>query len=270
MSWSKRPVHWEDDDHHYISFVFSWDLWQWCQSAQPELSGKKIIVGGPAVYLNREWVPGWVRVGEETNALPRHNILATRTTLGCIRKCKFCAVPQIEPQYIELDEWEHGYLFIDNNFLACSDKHFNKVIDKIKYYEYVEFNQGLDARLLTKERAERLAECNIKIRFALDHTTDEGVFLRAFQLITDAGIPKHKISVYVLIGFDDTPADALYRLSLVNSLGAKPNPMRYQPLHAKKRNEYVSDEWTNKELIRYMRYWQNLRYTAKVPFADFV
>jgi hypothetical protein len=61
-NWSKGPVVWEDEQYEYISIVFSWDWWKFTKRAQPGLSGKKIIVGGPAVYLNPEWAPKWVEI----------------------------------------------------------------------------------------------------------------------------------------------------------------------------------------------------------------
>ena len=106
MKWSKKPVHWEDDDYHYYSIVFSWDLWRWAHEIQPEFDGKKVKVGGPAVILNPAWAPEWVEIGESIPALHRHNPDATRTSTGCIRRCDFCAVPEMEGKLMELTEWE--------------------------------------------------------------------------------------------------------------------------------------------------------------------
>jgi len=75
--------------------------------------------------------------------------------------------------------------------------------------------------------------------------------------------------LYALIGFNDTPGDALYRLETIYSMGSLPNPMRYQPLNAIKRNSYVNIAagWTHQELTRFMRYWTNCRYLRSVPFV---
>ncbi len=93
--------------------------------------------------------------------------------------------------------------------------------------------------------------------------------MAAFEKVRNAGIVASKIRVYVLIGFNDTPEDALYRLQTIKELGAYPNPMRYQPIDCQKKNEYVSPSWTDAELKRYMRYWSNLRITRRIPFAEF-
>jgi hypothetical protein len=92
--WSKKPVVFEDSKAEYHSVVFSWDLWEWTKTIQPPLSGKQVIVGGPAVELHQEWVPDWVKVQkvppEGVVPLRLHNPEATRTSIGCMRKCARC------------------------------------------------------------------------------------------------------------------------------------------------------------------------------------
>lgn len=270
--WKKKPIHWEDEKHHYISFVFSWDLWEWCQSAQPDLSGKQIVIGGPAVILNPEWVPGWVKIQNKTcyNILQKYNQNATRTTYGCIRKCDFCAVPLIDGHFRELECFIPGNVLIDNNLLACSKIHFQRVVDHLKCYKWCDFSQGLDCRLMTKWHAEKLSELQKPmIRLAWDNTSYEKQFFQACELLKKAGIPKRKITCYVLIGFNDDPEDALYRLQSIYDRGYSVFPMRYQPLNSKKKNGFVGKKWTDYELNRYMRYWGSRRFFAGIPFADF-
>ena len=98
------------------------------------------------------------------------------------------------------------------------------------------------------------------------HNTEN---LSAIKRLHSAGIPKRNIKVYVLIGFQDSPDDALYRLRLIRNLGIIPFPMRFQPLDSLMMNIHVSSEWTAKELDRYMSYWANLRYTEGVPFEEY-
>ncbi len=271
LKWSKKPIHWESAYTHYYSIVFSWDLWDFLQTAQIELDGKDIAIGGPAVKINKAWVPEWIKTPDyDWPQLYRHNPLATRTTMGCPRHCGFCSVPIIESEYRELDDWEIKPIVCDNNLLAASNAHFARVIYRLKALEWCDFNQGLDSRLMTQERADMLAGLrNPIIRLAFDGVGYEHHFLSAFYELRNAGIPKKNIRAYVLIGYKDNPEDALYRLRLVKGLGITPNPMRYQPINAKRRNECVAAEWTHKELDRYMSYWQNLRYVGGVPFEEY-
>lgn len=268
--WSKRPVCWETDEAHCYSVVFTWDLWTWTRLVQPALDDKLVVVGGPAVKLMPELIPDWVTIGEDLPALGRHNPEATRTSTGCSRHCAFCAVPDIEGDLVELDDWSVQPVVIDNNLLACSRAHFDCVIDGLKGLSWCDFNQGLDARLLTSYHAGRLAELSRPVvRLAFDDVADEPSLVRAYLHLRDAGIPKSLIRVYVLIGFRDTPEDALFRLQLVRDLGIKPFPMRYQSLDCVRRNQYIAPGWTPVELDRYMSYWANLRYTEAVPFEDY-
>lgn len=271
MNWIKKPIHIEDKNNHYISFVFSWDLWEFCKIAQPELDGKQIIIGGPAVQLNPEWIPKWIKIKKDMPFLKYHNKQATRTTEGCIRKCSFCAVPKIEQEYKELKEWEIKPILIDNNFLASSKNHFDSVIDKLKKLKWCDFNQGLDARLLTDYHASRFAELkNIKIRLAFDNIKNENNFIKAAELLKKYKISKRNIHCYVLIGYNDNPDDALYRLNIIKKYGFYTNPMRYQPINAKYKNEYVGKNWTDKLLKDYSRYWSNFRYFRNIPFNQYI
>lgn len=267
--WSGGLADWTEGETAFVSVVFSWLVQSAYQRAQwYKTQGYRVRVGGPAAMLQPRYFTEFD--GGEVNALHYHNPQATFTTRGCIRNCKFCGVPKFEGAFRELDDWESKPIICDNNFLASSRKHFDRAIDRLKPVEGVDFNQGLDARLLTDYHAGRLAELDMLcVRLAWDHSKIEAQFRKAFDTLIGAGFPASKIRVYVIIGFDDDPQDALYRLETVKGLGAYPNPMRYQPLNSTRRNEYVHPNWSDSELTRYMRYWANLRITRRVPFAEF-
>lgn len=269
--WSGGYVEWMEDHTACISVVFSWQLQRAYQRAVWLRSqGYHVRAGGPAVSLNPQFLADVAELGGTVDALSHHNPNATFTSRGCCRKCSFCAVPKIEGDIRELSTWEPKSIVSDNNLLACSVEHFNRVIDSLKAVKRIDFNGGFDARLLTDHHARRLTELDLKnVRLAWDDVRLESQFMQAFGILRKAGTPANKISVYVLIGYNDTPEDALYRLRTVWDLKAWPNPMRYQPLDAKKRNEYVGPNWTHRELQRYMRYWANLRHLSAVPFEEF-
>ncbi|MDD2503859.1 MAG: radical SAM protein, partial [Clostridia bacterium] len=78
---------------------------------------------------------------------PVNNAYFAYMTRGCPRKCVFCAVPRLEPEYrgyvglkdqIDRATKQFGpkkdLLLMDNNVFAS--KHFNKIIDKIKECGY--------------------------------------------------------------------------------------------------------------------------------------
>ena len=270
-NWQRGIVEWTEGNVAFLSVVFSWQLQEAYQRAVwLRQQGYYVRAGGPAVDLNPDMMRGVAVTVGKADALPRHNPDATFTSRGCPRKCLFCAVPRIEGDLVELDDWEVKPIVCDNNLLACSQAHFDDVIDKLRPIHGVDFNQGLDARLLLDYHARRLTELDLKcVRLAWDHTRDEKQFLTAFQKLRRVGFPARAIRVYVLIGFDDTPDDALYRLETIKALGSWPNPMRYQPLDAQVRNDYVAPGWTERELRRFARYWSRLRWLGGIPFEEY-
>ena len=270
--WSRHFLEIRDGGTTRLSVVFTWDLPEAYQRAVWLCSaGQRVIAGGPAVALMPEFLAGVAEIGDDwPEALEHHNPMATFTSRGCIRRCPFCAVWRVEGELHELEDWPVRPIVCDNNLLACSRQHFDRVIDRLKPLSAVDFNQGLDARLLTKHHADRLTELKKPmVRLAFDHVKSEAELMRAFELLREAGLAKSRIRVYVLVGYNDTPEDALYRLRLVDGLGIAPNPMRYNPLDSMKRDSYVGPNWTGRELTRYVRYWANLRYFRGVPFEVF-
>lgn len=258
-----------------LSIAFTWNLQEAHQRAAWWRSqGYNVRAGGPAVRLLPEVLADVADISWSVlaDAIALHNPNAVFTSRGCIRKCKFCAVPIIEGELREIPEkfWEPRRIICDNNLLACSQKHFDTVIDRLKPLRNIDFNQGLDARLLTRYHVERLAELHIGVlRLAWDHIDLGNEFMAAYEELRKAGFPKKLIRCYVLIGYNDTPDDAWFRLRTIWNMGIQPFPMRYQPLDALRKNTYVGEHWTEKELARYMRYWARLRWHGSVPFDEF-
>jgi len=271
MNWSKRFIEHRKNGIARLSVAFTWDLPHTYQRAVwLNALGLRVIAGGPAVGLMPDYMKDVAETGTDwPDALKHHNPQATFTSRGCIRRCPFCAVWRTEGKLRELDDWPVRPIICDNNLLACSRRHFDRVIDRLKPLKSIDFNQGLDARLLTQHHADRLAELDCMVRLAFDHVNNEPDLMRAYERLRKAKIPKRRIRVYVLIGFQDTPEDALYRLQTVANLGIDPNPMRYNPLDTLSRDSYVGPNWTDRELTRHTRYWSNLRWFRAVPFTDF-
>lgn len=269
--WRGGLAEWTEGDTAFLSVPFTWELQNAYQRAVwLRAEGYRVRAGGPAVSLMPDVLSGVADLGGEVNALPHHNPDATFTSRGCIRRCPFCAVWRVEGALQELTDWEPKPIVCDNNLLACSRRHFDTVIDRLKPLSGIDFNQGLDARLLTKHHADRLAELDCIVRLAWDHIDTGNAFMAAYETLRRAHIPKKRIRVYVLIGYQDTPEDAWFRLRTVWNLGVKPNPMRYNPLDAVVRDTYVGEHWTDDLLRQYMRYWANLVYTAGVPFEEWL
>lgn len=266
--WRKDIASWKFGKQLYLSIPFTWLLPEAVEMAKSHKG--KVFAGGPAVDLMPEIIKPYADTETPCIIQPlmMHNPLATFTTRGCPNRCGYCAVPKIEGGFRELDDYPIRPVVCDNNLLESSKKHFDRLIDQLKKFPYVDFNQGLDARKFNKHHAERIAELkSVKVRFAFDHIGMEQKVFDAIQLARSEGLKN--FGVYVLFGFKDTPEDALYRLNAVYSNGIMPYPMRYQPLDALQKNSYVADGWTVKELRHIHRYYSRLAYLEHVPFDEY-
>ena len=267
-NWLKDIARWKIGSTLYLSVPFTWLLPQARQLAL--LHSGPVQAGGPAVQLMPEFLADVAAVNQPCPVEPLlfHNPLATFTSRGCPNACAFCAVPRLEGDLKELRDWRPAPIICDNNLLAASRKHFDRVIDRLKSMPGVDFNQGLEARLMTPHHARRLAELkHPKIRFAFDTLKEEAVVADAISLCRKHGLKD--FGVYVLIGFDDTPAEALYRLEKVWEWKAVTNPMRYQPLDALEKNFYVADGWTHRQLQELMYCQSRSVWTGHISIRDY-
>lgn len=285
------------------------------------------------------------------------------TTRGCINRCKFCAVPTLEPTYhdfidlkqrIEQTNERFGprknLLLLDNNVLAS--KSYDRIIDEIKecgfgvgatyslpneyeiairnlreqynerayirkvisiykdivnkldndqeraelymrleqnhclhhysaekenileldkyvrpLYEKthkpskrkrtVDFNQGIDSRLVTKANMDKLAEVNIyPLRIAFDQWALKDIYERSVHIAVSSGIKN--LSNYLLYNFDDKPEELYYRLRLNVELCEELDasiysfPMKYHPINDEKfckNRNFIGKHW-NRKFIR--------------------
>ena len=162
-------------------------------------------------------------------------------TRGCIRNCEFCMVPKKEGKikvnadiYEFWDKRHDSIIFLDNNIFAAP-KHFEKIAEQLLREKLkADFNQGLDIRLLTKDKAKILKQLKPykQWRFAFDSMEYEDDFRKGAELLLEVGIPKYKISVYVLAGCNTDIFDAIKRIDIVyNQYGFDPFVMPFKNLN---------------------------------------
>jgi hypothetical protein len=293
---------------------------------------------------------------------PANNAYFAYMTRGCVNHCKFCAVPKLEPKYIEympvseqvhFAEEKYGakrdLLLLDNNVLASC--RFEDIIEDIKragfsnnstyispnlyeiaianlrsgqndrgyiracvkqlkllfqkskgetaqeiydllkdhylleyhtakkeellttyetfrpFFEnfysknpkkrYVDFNQGIDSRLITPENMAKLAEIPIKpVRIAFDHWKLHKIYENAVRTAVAAG--HRNLSNYILYNFEDKPLELYWRLKLNVDLCEELSasiysfPMKYHPIRDPEffsNRDYIGKHW-NRKFIR--------------------
>lgn len=128
-------------------------------------------------------------------------------TRGCIRACPWCVVPKKEGTIRPYRTWQEikrtdsrDIVFMDNNVLACSHG-IEQMRDMVGQDVRIDFNQGLDARLITPEIAELLASLKwIRfIRMSCDTDAMLEVVQRAIGYLSDAGVKPYRVFVYLLV-----------------------------------------------------------------------
>lgn len=136
----------------------------------------------------------------------------------------------------------------DNNILASP--YWRDIFDELEELGLeVDFNQGLDPRLLDEEVAIRLKRFRTPlIRLAYDSNGVRKSLEKAITLLKEAGIRGRKIFVYCLYNHFDTPDDFLNRIKDILEWGVVAYPMRYEPLELMPKNKYVSPGWTYEQL----------------------
>ena len=200
---------------------------------------------------------------------------------GCIRNCSFCGVPKLEGGQRDsnsigavvrgIDDLygvKKDLTIMDNNIVASP--RFHEIIAEIRDLGFVpgakllreripvrrrvDFNQGVDARILCKHRAflkDISTICIKPLRIAFDHLGLREPYERAIRYAHEFGLTE--MSNYMLYNFHDSPADLFARmrlnLALNEELGLRiwSFPMRYQPTDLPDRS-YVGERWTRYQL----------------------
>ena len=205
------------DDVH-ISVTFTWDNIKADYLARGWGGYGKVRIGGPG----RMTIPGEFTTG----LYLRKGVVIT--SRGCPNRCNFCLVPRVEGGIRELKIHE-GNNIADNNLLACSKGHINKVFKMLRGQKAVRFSGGLEAGRITDEIVAQLRDLSIKFIFlAYDREQDKEVVQKATDKIRKH-FTREQLRCYVLIGnFGDTLEKAEIRLREAWEMGTMPFAMRYR------------------------------------------
>ena len=205
------------------------------------------------------------------------------TTRGCIRKCHFCGVPKLEGQQRDTESLsstvraiedlygqKRDLILMDNNVVASP--RFKEIIKEIRDLGFVpnakllrdgmrapvqrrvDFNQGVDARILCKDPMylrELSTICLKPLRIAFDHLGLRKPYEKAVRYAAEHGLTT--LSNYMLYNFHDDPADLFERMRLNVTLNEELGvrvwsfPMRYQPTDRPDRG-HIGKKWTRYQL----------------------
>lgn len=147
-----------------------------------------------------------------------------------------------------------------DNILAFDDivrPMYDKAFKKLKRARYIDFNQGVDARLVTDSKMEKLSEVNIRpLRIAFDHYSMSKIYIKAIKTAAQHGI--NDLSNYLLYNYQDKPEELYHRMrinvDLCEELGVTiySFPMKYHPIDDPnyfRNRDYIGKHW-NRKFIR--------------------
>ena len=148
-------------------------------------------------------------------------------TRGCPRGCSFCHVATKEGQksykVADLKEFWHGQKnieLLDPNITGAKEciELFQQLVNS---KACINFNQGLDVRLMTEEKARLIKLMKIKyIHLAWDRYEDKEIIIPKFKMFKEiTQLDKRKLIVYVLTNYNTTLDQDLERIYTLKELG---------------------------------------------------
>ena len=179
-------------------------------------------------------------------------------TRGCPRGCTFCHVAPKEGQrshkVADLSEFWKGQKTIvlnDPNILACRE--WADLLGQLKDSKaWIDFNQGLDIRLMTEEKALAVSSVKTKeIHFAWDRYEDKDKVLPRFKLYADVAKLKphgHNAIVYTLVNHTSTITQDFERIYTLREMGYWPYVMVYNKKNAERIYKDM-ERWVNDRRI---------------------
>jgi len=198
-------------------------------------------------YSNDTWEFGgtgfdvYKRLPYEIESLKVHKNFGW-TQRGCDNNCVFCVVHRKEGCAHSVgdiyDIWDgksRNITLYDNNILQLPN-HFKKICTQIRNEDLkVDWNQGLDIRLVTEEVATELSTLrHAEYHFAFDNFALDKIIVEKVEILKRHGI---NCSIfYMIVGCEDKKGktvkvdleDALHRLNLLKQLGQNAMVMRYR------------------------------------------
>ncbi len=215
----------------YASSVFTWNASR--KATVPDGA----IVGGSGIDLKSQLL------FEVEHIMPDYSLYPNTpyrdrsigfTSRGCIRKCPQCIVPEkegkIRPVARIYEFWARQHrkiILLDNNLLAASNWR-QTMEDLIAENLEVDFNQGLDIRLLNEDNLGYLKRVKAKeLRFAFDDIAYERAVREGIELLLANGLDSRKLSFYLLYGFDNDDM-CVERVKILASYNVEIYPMAYK------------------------------------------
>lgn len=173
---------------------------------------------------------------------------------GCIRHCPFCLVHDkeggikaVEP--VDLNPNGEWIEVLDNNFFANSEWH--SAMDYLLRLKQPVNLHGVDVRIIDEEQSYYLNKLKMKHNIHIAWDLPQLDLTEQLQSMLKY-IKAWKITCYVLVGFNSTLEQDLYRLETLKSLGITPFVQPYRDFgKQRKPHQYEKDlaRWANRTAL---------------------
>ena len=265
-SWHKQRgdmVEWWSGFTHYDRVYLS-KVFTFTPDFSTVIDADEIITGGTGYRDYRSLPPEVEATAPDYNIYPWYKRAVGFLTRGCIRQCPWCVVPHKEGYIHPVATWEQvkrpdsrEIIFLDNNILASG--YGLEQIDRMSREKvWVDFNQGLDARLVTTKSAAMLARLHwIRfVRLSCDTSDMLPVVEQAAAYLQEAGVKNWRLWAYVLV--QNVP-DAHRRVLALEQMGITPFA---QPYRAFDGGEPTGEQkafarWVNNRPVHKSCTWEN-------------
>lgn len=231
-------------------------VFDWNRPVADALEQYGVRMGGTGT-LHKDTLPDYIEhIMPDYSLYGITDVAYGHLSRGCPRSCPFCIVAGKEGTVSHkvgnlTDFWsgQKEIQLMDPNILACADR--MELLQQLSDCgAWVEFNQGLDARLLTDDVISVLKQIKVRrIHFAWDNPRDKTVQPALERFAEAWGIkPKDRsIVVYVLVNYWSTMDQDIARITWLRDRGYAPFVMVYDKPNAP-------------EEIRHMQRWCNNRW----------
>lgn len=254
-SWFRNHGHnveWANTITHY-SVIFASKIFTFTKDFEREqYHADQFILGGTG-YDIKSLLPQDIEThtGLAYDLYPQYQFSVQFYSRGCIRSCPFCLVSQKEGTIRSVNpmQWNKDGKWIevlDNNFFAAPKWH-EAIEDLRKQNKPIKFH-GIDIRIMDQEQAKAINSLKLKgaIHIAWDLPSID--LTDRLNLITKH-IKPYKITCYVLVGFNSTKEQDLWRIRTLKKIGILPfvQPFRdYDNFRVPTQYEKDLSRWANR------------------------
>lgn len=214
-------------DKIYASKIFTFTQ----DFERSQYTTKEFVLGGTGYDIKKTLPPEIdSHKGLDYSLYPQYNFSVQFFSRGCIRHCPFCLVHDkeggirsVEP--MELNPNGEWIEVLDNNFFA--NPNWREAIEYlVKQKQPVKFH-GVDIRIMNDEMAAALNRLKLKSGIHIAWDLPQVDITQQLRAIT-GHIKPYKITCYVLVGFNSTIEQDLFRLRTLKSMGILPFVQPYR------------------------------------------